>query len=83
MNETKCRKVNIRGSIIRLDQFLKWVGITSTGGHAKAIIQDGHVFVNGRIETHRGRQLQTGDVVNIDSIEGVAYEVMGGNGDAH
>lgn len=81
MNGIKCRKISITGGTIRLDQFLKWAGIATTGGHAKALVQDGCVFVNGRMETHRGRKLQIGDVISISSVEGVAYEVMGGNGD--
>ena len=79
MDESKYHKINITGSTIRLDQFLKWAGIATSGGHAKALIQDKCVLVNGCVETHRGRKLQTGDVVSIDSIEEVAYEVMGGN----
>ncbi|HIK28900.1 MAG: RNA-binding S4 domain-containing protein [Oscillatoriaceae bacterium SKW80] len=50
---------------IKLDQFLKYVGIAQTGGQAKLIIQDGKVKVNGVIETRRGRKLVTGDRVTV------------------
>lgn len=34
-----------------------------TGGHAKVVIQNGEVTVNGEVETRRGRQLLTTDLV--------------------
>ncbi|MDX2216750.1 MAG: RNA-binding S4 domain-containing protein [Oculatellaceae cyanobacterium bins.114] len=57
---------------IKLDQFLKWVGVTSTGGQAKLLIQSGEVQVNGEVETRRGRQLVAGDRV---SVMGETFEV--------
>ena len=51
---------------IRLDQFLKHVGVAQTGGHAKIIIQGGEVKVNKLLETRRGRKLNQGDVVTVD-----------------
>ncbi|GAB4368633.1 MAG: RNA-binding S4 domain-containing protein [Elainellaceae cyanobacterium] len=50
-------------AVIKLDQFLKWVGVTQTGGEAKLLIQAGEVLVNGAIETRRGRKLFSGDRV--------------------
>ncbi|WP_414564133.1 MULTISPECIES: RNA-binding S4 domain-containing protein [unclassified Anabaena] len=52
--------------MIKLDQFLKFVGITSTGGQAKIMIVDGNVKVNGTVEIRRGRKLVSGDQVTID-----------------
>lgn len=52
---------------IKLDQFLKWVGVAPTGGQAKLMIQDGEVLVNGAIETRRGKKLVTGDRVTVGS----------------
>ncbi|GAB4213622.1 MAG: RNA-binding S4 domain-containing protein [Synechococcales cyanobacterium] len=52
-------------SYIRLDQFLKWVGATGTGGQAKLLIAAGDVQVNGAVETRRGRKLYHGDQVSI------------------
>jgi ribosome-associated protein len=48
---------------MKLDQFLKWTGATSTGGQAKILIQGGQVRVNGAVETRRGRKLSPGDEV--------------------
>lgn len=59
---------------IKLDQFLKKVGAVMSGGEAKMLIQEGSVFVNGEVETRRGRQLHEGDQV---VIEGQAFVVEG------
>jgi ribosome-associated protein len=48
---------------IQLDQFLKWQGLVSTGGHAKQIIQGGEVQLNGVVETRRKKKLRSGDKV--------------------
>ncbi len=48
---------------IRLDQFMKYVGMVGTGGEAKHLIQGGEVMVNGEMETRRSRKLRTGDQV--------------------
>jgi ribosome-associated protein len=54
---------------MKLDQFLKWQGLVATGGEAKQRIQAGEVKVNGLRETRRGRQLATGDTVELDGRE--------------
>ena len=46
---------------MKLDQFLKWKHMVSSGGEAKIIIKSGSVKVNGLIETRRGRKLKKGD----------------------
>ncbi len=48
---------------MKLDQFLKWKNLVSSGGEAKIIIKSGSVQVNGVIETRRGRKLIKGDKV--------------------
>jgi len=51
---------------IRLGQFLKLVNLAESGGHARALLDDGAVTVNGEPETRRGRQLRPGDQVEVD-----------------
>jgi len=48
---------------MKLDQFLKWQNLVSSGGEAKFFIKSGSVKVNGEIETRRGRKLNKGDKV--------------------
>ena len=59
---------------IRLDHFLQFRGFAQTGGHAKLLIQDGEVKVNGEIETRRRRKLNMGDVVSCQGREEVVKE---------
>jgi len=54
---------------MKLDQFLKWNNIVSSGGEAKMLIISGHVSVNGEIEKKRGRKLKKGDVIKFSNNE--------------
>ncbi len=54
---------------MKLDQFLKWNNIVSSGGEAKMLIKSGKVSVNGEIEKRRGRKLNLGDVVKFSNNE--------------
>ena len=65
-------QIEIHTEQIKLDQFLKFAGITDTGGQAKELVAMGVVFVNGECCTQRGKKLSPGDCVRIDEDE---YEV--------
>ena len=67
MNNKK--ELSIREEFIRLDAALKLAGFVSTGGHAKMVIQDGEVTVNGEICTMRGKKLRLGDTASFDGKE--------------
>ncbi|MHB1319314.1 MAG: RNA-binding S4 domain-containing protein [Anaerolineae bacterium] len=54
---------------IRLDQFLKLMGLVKSGGEAKYLIQHGEVQLNGEVETHRSKKLHAGDVVVMGEYE--------------
>jgi ribosome-associated protein len=55
--------VRLREESIRLGQFLKLADLVDSGADAKGLLSRGLVRVNGDVETRRGRQLATGDVV--------------------
>lgn len=59
-------EITIDSEFIKLDQFLKLAEIASTGGHAKFLIQEGLVKVNGEIETRRGKKLRSNDIVEVE-----------------
>ena len=59
------REVPIRDESIRLGQFLKLSDLIDNGADAKPLLMQGLVFVNGELETRRGRQLVRGDVVSV------------------
>jgi S4 domain protein yaaA len=56
-------EVKIDTEYIKLDQLLKFSGLADTGGIAKEVIQNGEVFVNGEVETRRGKKIRKEDVV--------------------
>ena len=57
--------VPISGGSIRLGQFLKLANAIDSGADAKMLLAEGVVRVNGEPETRRGRQLTSGDVVEV------------------
>lgn len=66
------KEVAIRTASIKLDSFLKWEGIASTGGQAKIMITSGQVFVNGQATYQRSLLLRAGDLVE---VAGRSYRV--------
>lgn len=67
------KSVKITTEFIRLDNLLKITGEVMTGGHAKIIVQNGEVKVNGEVCTMRGKKLRPGDKVEYNGQE---YEVI-------
>jgi ribosome-associated protein len=59
------RDVPIRSEMIRLGQLLKLADLAECGAHARELVLDGVVRVNGEIDTRRGRQLHRGDIVTL------------------
>ncbi len=62
-------KVKITTEFIKLDALLKFASLVGSGGEAKALIQDGQVFVNGEVCTMRGKKIRPGDTVSLDGQE--------------
>ncbi len=58
--------VIIGTEFIKLEAALKFANATESGGMAKAVIQDGLVFVNGEVCTMRGKKLHPGDEFSFD-----------------
>jgi ribosome-associated protein len=63
-------EVPIRDDVIRLGQFLKLAGLAESGTHARDLVADGEIKVNGEVETRRGRQLVRGDRVTLSTPQG-------------
>ena len=63
----------LKGDYIRLDDLLKNVGVVMTGGHAKIVIQEGEVKVNGEVCTQRGKKMRPGDKAE---FERKIYEIV-------
>lgn len=54
----KMNKIKIDTEIIKLDAFLKWASIASSGSEAKSYVQDGMIKVNGEVCTQRGKKIK-------------------------
>lgn len=63
------KRLSIKEDFIRLDSAMKLAGIVSTGGHAKTVIQNGEVKVNGEICLMRGKKLKSGDNAEFDGFK--------------
>ena len=59
--------IKVEGEYIKLQDLLKYSGLCQTGGHAKMIIQNGEVKVNGEVCTKRGKKMRTGDIAEYDN----------------
>ncbi|WP_435923221.1 S4 domain-containing protein YaaA [Paenibacillus sp. DYY-L-2] len=59
------KNIQITSEYIKLDQFLKLADCVSTGGMAKALLQEGAVKVNREPEDRRGRKLYPGDQIEV------------------
>lgn len=57
------KNIEINAEPIALYQLLKFEALVSSGGEAKAVIDDGQVLVNGEVETRRRKKIMTGDVI--------------------
>ena len=54
---------------IELIKLLKIKQFAQTGGHAKIIIEDGLVKVNGEVEFRKRNKLKKGDLIVVDHVE--------------
>lgn len=59
-------KIQISTEFIKLDQLLKFAGISLSGADAKELILSGAVSVNGEICTMRGKKIRPGDEVFLE-----------------
>ena len=64
----KKHEITITTEYIKLQDLLKFSTLTSTGGEAKILVQEGAVAVNGEVCTQRGKKIRPGDEVQIADI---------------
>lgn len=65
------RVVEITKEPVELYKILKFEGMTSSGGEAKLVIEQGMVKVNGSVETRKRKKMVSGDIIefNNDKIQ--------------
>ena len=59
------RTVEITSEPVELCKILKFEGLAASGGEAKQLIADGHVLVNGQVETRKRKKIMAGDVIEV------------------
>ena len=59
----KMREVEITKEPVELYKILKFESMVSSGGAAKAAIDDGQVIVNGEVETRKRKKIVSGDII--------------------
>jgi ribosome-associated protein len=59
----------IKGEFIELIGLLKAMGIAETGGHAKAIVEEGLIIRNGEVELRKRAKLIAGDVIELEDLQ--------------
>ncbi|MEC9484674.1 MAG: RNA-binding S4 domain-containing protein [Candidatus Izemoplasma sp.] len=59
------KEAPITTEYITIGQFLKYMNIVSSGGIAKALLENEQITINGLVETKRGRKCYPGDVIDI------------------
>jgi ribosome-associated protein len=69
VGEHQKETVKISTDFIQLQSFLKFKGISETGGQAKEFIQDGIIRVNGEVCTARGKKIRPGDTVTAFAVD--------------
>jgi ribosome-associated protein len=57
----------VRGEFITLDKLIKACGLSVTGGHAKLMVAEGLVQVDGQPESRKTAKIRPGQVVSMAS----------------
>jgi ribosome-associated protein len=65
---TNMKNVIIQTEYVTLGQLLKMTDCISSGGLAKLYLIENPTFVNGEIESRRGRKLYRDDQININGV---------------
>lgn len=68
IKEKQKKTVYLTTDFIRLDAALKLADAVQSGGHAKIVIQEGDVCVNGDVCLQRGKKIRPGDNFEYDSV---------------
>jgi len=62
------RSFKLKSEYIELVKLIKLLGLAETGGHAKNMIDDGEVKLNGIMESRKRAKLRPGDKVEMTEI---------------
>lgn len=63
------REFKLTSEYIELIKLLKLLRIAETGGHAKIIVEEGEVYLNGIQEFRKRAKLRAGDKIKVMGVE--------------
>lgn len=58
--------VEINQEPVELYKILKFEGLASSGAEAKLVISQGHVKLNGEVETQKRKKVMSGDTIDFN-----------------
>ena len=58
----------LNGGFVELNQLLKLVGVCDSGGAGKALVAEGVVSVDGKIELRKTAKIRAGSVVTLGDV---------------
>lgn len=61
-------KITIKTEYITLGQFIKYIGLVSTGGEMKFFLLNEKILVNKIEENRRGKKLYKTDIIKIEGF---------------
>lgn len=67
------KEVLINSEPVELYKILKFEGLVSNGGEAKAVVGQGQVRLNGKVETQKRKKIVAGDVIEFG---GEKYSIL-------
>jgi ribosome-associated protein len=59
----------LRGEFVELNQLLKLVGVCDSGGAGKALVAEGVVSVDGKLELRKTAKIRTGQIVTLGDVQ--------------
>ena len=59
----------LRGAFIELNQLLKLSGVCDSGGAGKALVTEGGVAVDGKVELRKTCKIRAGSVVTLGDVQ--------------
>lgn len=63
------KEFKLKEEYIELIRMLKYMRIAETGGHAKVLVDEGLVMLNGQVEFRKRAKLRPGDIVEVDGLQ--------------
>ncbi len=57
------KEYKLKEEYIELIKLLKLTRVAATGGHAKLLVEEGEVQLNGQVEFRKRAKLRAGDIV--------------------